>query len=332
MSELALMIRSGQPIDEALNLLGDGMSGAFGRIVRSVRTDLLAGTSFVEALAKHPEAFPPEVVALARVSESTGRLDKALDAIALQRNRTHALTEKLAGALRYPAFLLLAASGVLVFFLLYVIPQFAPVIKDAGGKAGGAITSIIYVSDLLQDHLDLFGGGLVVLLALILAGSRSKSVRRTLSRAVTRLPIISGIAELRRSALFCLNLGTLLGQGVQMPDALKVLESVIGGEGADLLARIGETVRRGGRLGDALEETLFLPKIARRMLKIGEETGELATVAAEAGALYEKKLEQRLDRVAALIGPIAIMVIASLIGGLMVTIMTALVSVNQLVL
>ncbi|MCZ3030359.1 type II secretion system F family protein, partial [Acinetobacter baumannii] len=77
LSELALMLHSGQTIDEALSLLSDGMTGAMGRIVREMRSDLLKGTSFVEALAHHGETFPPEVLALVRVAESTGKLDRA---------------------------------------------------------------------------------------------------------------------------------------------------------------------------------------------------------------------------------------------------------------
>ena len=332
LSDLALMLRSGQPINEALGLLGGDLGGRMGRIARDLQKDILSGTSIVEALARHPDAFPPEVVALARVSESTGRLDRALEAVALQRSRTHALTEKLTGALRYPAFLMAAALLVFVFFLTYVIPQFSAVIKDAGAGAGAAISGVIALSDAFNAHLDLIGGCVILLLALGLVASRIPAIRSQLSRVVSHLPVIAGIIELRRTTLFCLNLGTMLGQGVQITDALKVLESILGGRAAGDLARVGDQVRRGGRLSDALEASRFLPKIAMRMIHIGEETGELATVSSEAGILYEKKLEQRLDRVAALVGPLAIIAIAGLIGGLMVTIMSALVSVNQLVL
>lgn len=330
LSELALMLQSGQTIDEALSLLGDGMTGAMGRIVRDMRAELLKGTSFVEALAHHGETFPAEVLALARVAESTGRLDRAIEAAVQQRVRTHALTEKLTGALRYPAFLFLAAIGVLVFFLLYVIPQFADVIRESGGKAGGAITGVLAASDLLRNNLDVAGGGLAVILGLAMWASRSKAFGRAVMARVLSLPLIRQAAELRRSALFCMTLGTLLSQGVPMPEALKVLEAVIGGAAAETLSRIGDAIRRGGGLGDALEAHPFLPKIARRMLKIGEESGELAIVATRCGTLYEKKLEQRLDAIAALVGPIAVIGISSLIGGLMAIIMSALVSINQL--
>ena len=257
---------------------------------------------------------------------------RAIDAAARQRVRTQALTEKLAGALQYPAFLLVTASVVLIFFLVYVIPQFADVIRDSGKEMDGAISGVFAASDLLRDHLDLFLTGFAVLLAAGIAGTRSRSLRAAVMKRLSRLPVIRGTGELRRSALFCMNLGTLLGEGVPVPEALKVLEGVIGGDAAEMLVRIGDSVRRGGSLAEALEAHAFVPKIARRMLKMGEESGELAEVSARAGMLYEKKLEQRLSQIAAFVGPAAIMLISGLIGGLMMTIMSALFSINQLVL
>lgn len=113
---------------------------------------------------------------------------------------------------------------------------------------------------------------------------------------------------------------------------MAMLEDAVGPGGRTALAAVGDAVRRGGRLHEALGGVKLLPPVAIRMVRIGEETGELARVTGEAGALYARQLEKRLDSVSGLIGPVAIVAIAGLIGGLMVTIMSALVSVNQSVL
>jgi general secretion pathway protein F len=235
------------------------------------------------------------------------------------------------GALRYPAFLLVAAAGVLIFFLIHVVPQFAGLIGDSGQTPGSMVATVLALSAWMAENSDLLGGGAIVVLSGGLLAARVKAIRDGFVRSATRLPLISGIWRLRRTALFTTNLGTLLSQGVPLVEALKVLESVVGVDGEALVAAVGDDVRRGGRLSEALGRVDLLPDVAARMLRIGEETGELATVASEAGALYEKKLTERLDRVGALVGPIAIIVIAVVIGGLMVTIMSALMSVNQLV-
>ena len=161
---------------------------------------------------------------------------------------------------------------------------------------------------------------------------RAPTVRAALISGFLRLPVISGIWQLWRTARFLANLSVLLGQGVQVTEALKILEDSVGFEGRAKLASVGDAVRRGGRLHEALDAAKLLPPVAVRMVRIGEETGELAKIAAEAGGLYARQLEKRLDSVSGLVGPIAILVIAGLIGGLMVTIMSALISVDQAVL
>lgn len=331
LGELSLMLKSGLTIDEALLLASEDLKGGLRDIVRTLRADVLAGQSFVQALQRHPGTFPAEIVAMARVAEATGHLDRVLAVVVAQRQRGHILADKVTGALRYPAFLLLAAASVLVFFLVHVVPQFAGLIGDSGQTPGSMVATVLALSAWMAENSDLLGGGAILVLSGGLLAARVKAIRDGFIRSATRLPLISGIWRLRRTALFTTNLGTLLSQGVPLVEALKVLESVVGVDGEALVAAVGDDVRRGGRLSEALGRVDLLPDVAARMLRIGEETGELATVASEAGALYEKKLTERLDRVGALVGPIAIIVIAVVIGGLMVTIMSALMSVNQLV-
>lgn len=332
LSELALMLRSGLTIDEALLLASEDLPQRLRDTVRGLRADVLGGQSFVQALQRHPGVFPAEVVAMARVAEATGHLDRVLVAVAQQRTRTHLLAEKVTGALRYPAFLLFFAFAVLIFFMTHVVPQFASLIGDAGGDPGVLVGNVLALSAFMNENKDLLGGGAVAVLSVALIGSRIKPIRDGFVRFAVGLPGISGIWRLRRTALFTSNLGTLLSQGVPLVESLKVLQSIVGVDGEAMVAAVGDDVRRGGRLSEALVRVKLLPDVAVRMLRIGEETGEMATVAQEAGALYEKKLTDRLDRVGALVGPIAIITIAVVIGGLMVTIMSALMSVNQLVL
>lgn len=332
LGELALMLRSGLPLDEALDLAARGLSSRLNRVVGALRADVLGGASFVQALEKHPQIFSKDVVAMARVADATGDLDGVFAAVAAQRERTHRLTEKVTGALRYPAFLIVSAIGVLVFFLLQVIPQFAGLFSDSGTDPGVLVRFILAVSGFLIDNEMQFGAGLALLLLTGLMVWRTPAVRAAVSSTFLKVPGIDGIWQLWRSSRFLANLSVLLGQGVPLTEALKVLEDLVGLDGRAKLAAVGDTVRRGGRLYEALGAAELLPPVAVRMVRIGEETGELAKIAGEAGGLYARQLEKRLDGISGLIGPVAIVVIAGLIGGLMVTIMTALVSVNQAVL
>ncbi len=332
LGELALMLRSGLPLDEALDLSAGGLPASLSRVVRAVRGDVLGGASFVAALERHPEVFTPDVVAMARVADATGDLDGVFAAVAAERNRNHGLSEKVTGALRYPAFLIVSAVGVLFFFLLQVIPQFSNLFTDPSHDPGPAVRVVLALSDWLIANLAALGAGAAVALGAGLLGWRSRAVRGAVAGALLDLPGIKNIWQLWRTSRFLSTLSVLLAQGVPLTEALKVLEGAVGPGGGAALASVGDAVRRGGRLHEALAGAKLLPPVAVRMVRIGEETGELAKVAGEAGKLYAAQLEKRLDTVSALIGPVAILFIAGLVGGLMVTIMSALVSIDQAVL
>ena len=332
LGELALMLRSGLPLDEALELAAQGLPARLARIVLDVRGKVMGGASFVQALGAHPQVFTKDVVAMAKVADATGDLDGVFETVAAERERNHRLTEKITGALRYPAFLICSASGVLLFFLTGVIPQFSTLFSDSGSDPGALVRFVLALSDGLIAHETELGAGAAVALLAGLVAWRTPNVRRAIAAAFLSLPLISGIWQLWRTSRFLSTLSLLLRQGVSLTDALRVLEDAVGADGQAALASVGDSVRRGGRLHDALAEVKLLPPIAVRMVRIGEETGELARIAGEAGGLYARQLEKRLETVSGLIGPIAIVAIAGLIGGLMVTIMTALVSVNQAVL
>jgi general secretion pathway protein F len=332
LTELALMLRSGLPLVEALDLAGRDGSGSLTTAISGLRGAVIDGASFVQAVQRQSQIFGPEIIAMARVAEQTGDLDGVLSAVAAQRERAHALSEKVGAALRYPAFLVVAACCVLLFFLLHVIPQFTGIFSEVRDDPGWLVKSVFGASNWLVQHEQ----SLLVGLAATLLGGwltlRLPSVRGGLLNFTARLPFLRGLWQMRRAAVFMSNLAVLLGQGVPMTAALKVLESIMGGDGADALARLGDRVRQGGRLHEAIATVDLLPPVALRMLRIGEETGELAKVAAEAGALYSRKLEQRLEKITALVGPAAILAIAFLIGGMMVAIMSTIVSVNQMAL
>jgi general secretion pathway protein F len=265
------------------------------------------------------------------VAEAAGNLDKVLQSVADARARNEKLTETVSASLRDPAFLLLAASAVLIFFLTVVVPQFAGVLRDFGAKQTGIVGFVLAASDFLVANYEALGMGLAVALAVLFLIFRRPAARLALSVALSRLPGLSGIVALRRTALFCGGLATLLANGVTLTEALRVLADLPGATGAGL-QKVGEGVRRGKRLVEAIGQENYLPPLALNMLRLGEETGELAEISRRTADFYETKLAARLDRLAAVIGPAAIVGIAIMVGGLIVSILSALLSINQLVL
>jgi general secretion pathway protein F len=331
--DLALLLKAGARIDDGLELLATDIDiGRLRPTVGSVRASVMSGETFADALSHHPALFPAMYVALVRVGEASGTLDHILELLAQERSRAEALRRKLADALRYPAFVFLAAVCVLVFFLMFVLPNFAAVLRDFGAKLDPTVLTFINISDFMRTHGDLLGmATVVVLLAAWFAGRRPK-LRTRLVSALARLPFVRQVMAFHRTALFCRNLGVLLGAGVPLTNTLRILVDMMATTGGSAAwSRTVERVRQGGKLSDALADAVALPAMAVRMLRLGEETGQLPMLAGRVAEFYEAKLQRSLDRVVGIAGPLAIVTISIVVGGLIVSVMTSLLSVSQII-
>lgn len=328
--ELSLVLRAGLTLDDALLLLAGEEAAGLASIVRDLRAAITAGASLGDALQRYPRLFGPDLVAMVRVAEATGNLDGVLEAVGEERARNERLVDKVSSALRYPAVLLVVALGVLAFFLTYVVPQFASVLRDFGQAPTGLVGTVLAASDFFVANGSTLAISLGALIVAIFVALRFPKVRLAAQRRLNHLPGLRGILELRRTVMFCSSLSTLLANGVTLTAALRVLVDLPGALAAGL-DNVVENVRRGGRLVDALARINYVPPLAVKMLRVGEESGELATVARRTAEFYEAKLSDRLDRLAGVVGPAAIIAIAGIVGTLIVSILSALLSVNQLV-
>jgi general secretion pathway protein F len=331
--DLALLLRTGARINDALELLAaDADIGRMRSTATKVTSAILAGESFADAISHHPSVFPPIYVALARVGETSGNLVQILEAITVERHRAEALRRRVTATLRYPAFLLVAACGVLLFFLLVVLPQFANVFRDFNAKLDPVLVTFLGISDFLRQNMNTILFALACLLSIGFLLSRRPAVRVGLIDAASRLPLVSQVLGYRRTALFCRNLGLLLGSGVTLPTSLRVLaEMMATSSDISIWNQVGDKVRQGGKLSDALAQTRALPSMAVRTLRLGEDAGQVPMLAGRVADFYEAKLQRSLDRLVGVIGPASIIVISVIVGGLIVSVMTALLSVNQMV-
>ena len=214
--DLALLLKAGARLDDALELLVQRYRCR--RPAPDRRQDprraSSSGESFGEALSHHPALFPPMYVALVRVGEASGSLDEILEVLAAERARAEALRRKLGDAMRYPAFVLFAAGCVLLFFLLFVLPQFATVLRDFNAKLDPIVLIFINLSEFLRAQRrgarDRARGADRRGLAAVAA---AEAARRVMIAGLSRLPLISPMLTFHRTTLFCRNLGVLLASG-----------------------------------------------------------------------------------------------------------------------
>jgi general secretion pathway protein F len=221
---------------------------------------------------------------------------------------------------------------VLLFFLTFVLPQFANVFRDFNARLDPVLLFFLGLSDFLRSNTQALAAGLLVFILAAWLLSRRPAAREAFIAATSRLPIVQPIMSYRRTTLFCRNLGLLLSSGVTLTASLRILADMMGTAGVETIwTKLVEKVRHGGKLSDALTATQALPPMAVRTLRLGEDSGQLPMLAGRIADFYETKLQRSLDRAIGIVGPLAIIVISVIVGGLIVSVMTALLSVNQVV-
>jgi len=329
--QLALLLAAGLTLEAALQTLGEGAGKGLAGFANGLRASISAGESFADALERHSSIIDRTYVAMVRVGEASGKLDVVLRAIVEDRARRELMADRINSAIRYPLFLIGTAALILLFFLIYVVPQFEPVFKDLGGRLNSGAAVIVAASIWLRANADLFLEGCLALVLGVWLGLSRREWRARIVAAVARLPGISGPMGDRRTARLVGTLGLLLENGVALPTALKILRDVV--TEPDYVAavdRVHEHVRNGRRFADALAETNLLPPLAVRMLRVGDDVGDLASIVRQASQFYEHKLGLGLDRLMGAIGPATIIVVSVAIGTLIVSIMSALLSITEL--
>jgi general secretion pathway protein F len=331
--DLALLLKAGARLDDALELLaGDADVGRLRPVIGKLHAALLSGESLADAVAAYPGLFPAMYSALVRVGEVSGTLDQVLGMLGAERARSEQMRRKLTDAMQYPAFVLVAAVGVMLFFILFVLPQFSSVLQDFGTKSDTALSAFIKLSEFLRANATAAMLGA----AAAIAGGwwllRRAATRAAIVSALSRMPGVGTIFQFYRTSLFCRNLGILLGSGVNLTATLRILVDIMAVTGSEASwSAAADRVRHGGKLSDALSVASSLPPMAVRMLRLGEETGQLPALSGRVAEFYEAKLQRSLDRIVGIVGPLAIVTISTVVGGLIVSVMTALLSVTQLV-
>jgi general secretion pathway protein F len=329
--QLALLLGARLTLEAALQTLRNDTGKGLTRFTGALLESISAGDSFADALERHPALIEPAHVAMVRAGEASGSLESVLQAIVEDRTQRQQLAEKIGSAVRYPCFLIGSATIILIFFLFYVVPQFEPVFRDLGGRLNAGAAFVVAASNRLRDNVDLVLGAAIVITLVAWLGLKRRQTRAAIIAALTSAPGIAGLARDRRAARLIGTLGLLVENGVALPTALKILADVITEpRHAEAVQRVHEQVRNGRRFADALAETDLLPPLAVRMLRVGDETGDLAQIARHAAQFYEHKLSTGLDRLMGAVGPIAIIVVSFLIGSLIVSIMSALLSITEL--
>ena len=316
--EFIALMRAGLTVPDALALGAQRPdSPRLARILERVRDDVAGGVALSEACARHPEAFDGLYLAALRTGEQTGDFAGVL--VRYQELLRHriALRKKVGQALAYPAFLLIALVVILAVLFLFVLPRFTAMYADMGATLPFATRVLIYVVENLPAFGAALAGGTV---AVVWAWRRwlgSEAGQRQRDRLRERLPYFGELARLAAAAQLARALSTLLAGGTPLVEALRTAAGSIGNRlYLDRLATATRLVTEGSSLAQAARATALVPAMAARLIEVGEASGNLDSMLAEAARYYEEMLDQRLSRVMTLIEPLLMLLMGLLVGAI----------------
>ena len=331
--QFATMINSGLSLIRALSILAEQTENkALGRTLGEVRTAVEAGQSLSSAFAKHPKVFPPLVVNMVRAGEVGGFLDKVLLQIAANFEAEVKLRGKIKSAMTYPVVVFVMAVLAVIGMLLFIVPIFANMFADLGGKL--PVPTQILVN--LSDGLRLFAPVLlVVLIAASVVWGRVRNqerVRRVVDPLKLRMPVFGPLFQKVAISRFSRNLGTMMSSGVPILQSLEIVGDTAGNVVLrDAAVAVQESVRRGESLAGPLSQHSVFPPMVVQMLAVGEDTGAIDTMLMKVSDFYDAEVEATTEALTSLIEPLMIAVLGTVIGGMIIALYMPIFNVFDLI-
>jgi len=330
--QLAALIGAGVPIDRALALIGDNGTRAGGR---GLALDLLGAVNRGESLSAAcatRAGLPPHYAMMIAAGEARGDLAAPLERLAGVLERNRATTRALVDALIYPASVLVAAALSIAFLLGFVVPRFAALLTGVQHQPPPAMRLLLTLSGAFQELALPVIIAMLVLFAGLLFRYRDREFRVALQRRMLHLPWLGPLIGKIEAERLSYLLGSLLSAGVALPGALSAARATAASDVFRAgLAGIERGVERGDGIATAFAASAILPELARELIRIGEETGDLAAMLLKASEMLRREFEATSSALVALVMPVSILALGLLIGLVAVAVLGSVIEAYDLV-
>ena len=332
--QMATMMKAGVPLVQSFDIVTDGLENqGLRELVSAVRNDIASGTSFANALRRHPKHFDDLYCNLVDSGEKAGALETMLARIATYLEKTEILKKKVKKAMTYPAASVVVAIIVTAILLVKVVPQFESLFQGFGAELPVFTQFIVAISDWMQKWWFVVLLGIVGFIFLFKeAIRRSQRFSDIIDKYVLKLPVVGEILDKSAVAKFGRVLSTTFAAGVPLVDAL---ESVAGATGnaiyRDAVMKIRDDVSSGTQLQASMKETGVFPVMAVQLTSIGEESGNLDEMLEKVADHYESVVDDMVDNLTALMEPMIMVVLGVLVGGLIIGMYLPIFQMGQVV-
>ena len=327
---LCTLVEARVPLDRALRLL-DGItdSTAMKNLVLNLLSDVKEGKSLASAMEAHPTVFSKMYVNIIRAGEEGGILHELLPDLAEFLETSAKTRQAIISAMIYPAVLLITGIISVVLLLVFVVPQFSAMFEDSGSEVPPSALFLLNVSDFIQNY-GLFMS-LGVILAFVFWKRLDKEHRSKLQKDkfLLSLPLIGALILYKESAIFSRTLGALLGAGIPLIRGLRVSKEVILNSFlVKHLDQVEEDVRGGAGLGLSLEKTGAFPILLHQLIAVGEESGRTSSILLKTADTFDNFVRNQMSAIVSALQPALIIFLAIAVGGITITMLSAVFSMN----
>jgi len=326
---LGSMIEAGLPLSRALSVLErQAHNKTLKDVILDVRNSIDKGTTFADALLKHPKIFPPLFASMVHAGEQSGTLADSLKVIALQLESNYNLERRVRGALMYPTVIVTAMIFIAILMFIFVIPTLMSTFASLNVQLPFTTQIILNMSNVMQSY------GIFIIIGLILLGivfvrwSKTMAGKKINHALILKMPIIGSLVQEVNTARTARTLSSLLGAGVDFVESVNITAEVIQNiYFRAVLQKAGEAIKKGELMSQifAQNEKLY-PIFLSEMMSVGEETGKIGEMLSGVARYYEEDVDQKTKDMSTIIEPVIMIIIAAGVGFFAVAMITPMYS------
>ncbi|MBD7963125.1 type II secretion system F family protein [Fictibacillus norfolkensis] len=329
--QFATLLRAGVSVVDSTSIMAaQTESKALQKVLTDVEEELRQGNPLSNAMSRHRNVFPPMVINMVSAGEAGGSLDDTLDQLATYFEKQHYTKQKIISAMMYPMIVGVVAVFVVIFLLAKVVPTFATMLQDAGGELPAITKFVLGASNFMQEYWWLLITILGLIYGSLLVIRKNKSSRYYFDYMILKIPVFGKLLQKSALARMTRTLSSLFSSSVPILQSLSIVEKVVENEVvAKVIRESRSSLETGQRLTEPMKRHWIFPPLVTQMISIGEETGSLDEMLAKVADFYEKEVETGTDRLKALIEPLMIVFLASVVGTIVISVMVPMFEVYK---
>ena len=331
--QLAILLDAGLPLIRSLKTLErQAKNPAVKTILGKVAYSVEGGSTFSEALAQHPKSFDKLYLNMIRAGEAAGKLELILTRLAGFREKAAKIAGKVKSAMVYPAIVLTIAIGITIFLMIFIVPKFEVMFTEMlDGAQLPAITQFVMgVSRWLQNNIII---AIIIVVVLVIAMKfilKTEKGRFYFDKGIYNAPIIGLLISRNAISKFSRTLGTLMGSGVPVLNALQIVRDTAGNElVSKAVQQVHDAVKEGEPMAPPLLATKIFPDMVISMIEVGEETGKLPDMLEKIADTYDEEVDNAVSALTSMIEPLMIVFLAVIVGGIVIALFSPLITIIQ---